>query len=66
MNIDPFCPPANELREVVAEPAYGAFAAGWCAGTLRRTTQPACQEVIEQIATMLDSASLSDTLSRPE
>ncbi|WP_150462982.1 hypothetical protein [Nesterenkonia ebinurensis] len=66
MSSGPACPPAAEVREVVAEPAYGAFAAGWCAGTIRRTTRPISQEVIEQIATMLDAASVADTLTRPE
>ncbi len=35
-------------------------------GRLRRDTQPASQDVIEQIATMLDAASVADALTRPE
>jgi len=54
------------VGQVVAEPAYVAFAAGWRAGTARRATQPASQDVIEQVATMLDAASVADALTRPE
>ena len=54
------------MGEVVPEAAYGAFVAGWYAGTARRTTQPASQDVIEQVATMLDAANVADALTRPE
>jgi hypothetical protein len=66
MSCEPACPPVDEATQVVSEPSYGAFAAGWCAGTHRRATQPASQDVIEQIATMLDAALVSDALTRPE
>lgn len=60
------CPRLAEVGQVICEPAYGAFAAGWRAGTIRRATRPASQDVIEQIATMLDAASVADALTRPE
>ncbi|WP_279106097.1 hypothetical protein [Gordonia paraffinivorans] len=66
MSTDTACPPPGEVDEVVVEPAYAAFAAGWRAGTLRRATQPASKDVIEQVATMLDAASVADALTRPE
>ena len=66
MSTDTTCPPPAEVGQVVAEPAHAAFAAGWRAGTLRRDTQPASKDVIEQIATMLDAASVADALTRPE
>ncbi|PRY63291.1 hypothetical protein BCF74_102124 [Knoellia remsis] len=66
MTTDPGCPPADELNPLVGEPAYPAFAAGWCAGTIRRTTQPASDDVIEEVATMLDAAQVADTLTRSE
>lgn len=66
MNNEPTCPPAAEVGQVVSEAAYGAFAAGWCAGMIRRSTQPASQDVIEQIATMLDAATVADAFTRPE
>ncbi|PAK95634.1 hypothetical protein B8X04_07725 [Brevibacterium casei] len=66
MSTDTTCPPRAEVGEVVAEPAYAAFAAGWRAGTVRRTTQPASQDVIEQVATMLDAARVADALTQPE
>ena len=66
MSTDTTCPPPAEVGQVVAEPAYVAFAAGWRAGTARRATQPASQDGIEQVATMLDAASVADALTRPE
>ncbi|WP_019158350.1 hypothetical protein [Brevibacterium senegalense] len=66
MSTDIACPPPAEVGEIVPEAAYGAFVAGWSAGTARRTTQPASQDLIEQVATMLDAASVADALTRPE
>lgn len=66
MSTDTACPPPAEVSEIVPEAAYGAFVAGWCAGTARRTTQPVSQDVIEQVAMMLDAASVVDALTRPE
>jgi len=66
VSTDTTCPPPAEVGQVVAEPAYAAFAAGWRAGTVRRATQPASRDVIEQVATMLDAANVADALTRPE
>ncbi|GAA1546422.1 hypothetical protein [Brevibacterium picturae] len=66
MSTDTTCPPPAEVGQVVAKPAYAAFAAGWRAGMVRRATQPASQDVIEQVATMLEAASVADALTRPE
>lgn len=60
------CPSTKEIGTVVPESAYPAFTAGWCAGMDRRTTQPASQDVIEEVAAMLDAASIADALTRPE
>ena len=63
----PLSPPsASQLRHLIAECAYDAFKAGWCAGSIRRTTKPASQETIEDIAAMLDTAVWADTLTRPK
>jgi hypothetical protein len=56
MNRAPGFPPADELTQIVPEPAHDAFAAGWRAGTHRHATKPASQDVLEQIAAMLDAA----------
>lgn len=60
------CPSTDEIAAVIPEKAYPAFTAGWCAGVTRRTTQPASQDVIEEVAAMLDAASIADALTRPE
>ncbi|WP_417235204.1 hypothetical protein [Arthrobacter sp.] len=60
------CPSTEEVGAVISERAYPAFTAGWCAGMNRRTTQPASQDVIEEIAAMLDAASIADALTQPE
>lgn len=66
MSTDTTCPPPADVGQVASEPAYGAFAAGWSAGMIRRSTQPPSQDVIEQVATMLDAARVADSLTRPE
>ena len=66
MSTAPECPSTEEIGAVVPERAYSAFTAGWYAGVIRRTTQPASQDVIEEVAAMLDAASIADALTRPE
>ncbi|MCM1014418.1 hypothetical protein [Brevibacterium sp. XM4083] len=66
MNATTELPSTDEIAAVVPETAYPAFTAGWCAGVTRRTTQPASQDVIEEVAAMLDAASIADALTRPE
>ncbi|EFK54599.1 hypothetical protein KBP53_09225 [Corynebacterium genitalium ATCC 33030] len=63
---EPDYPPASALEGIVAPAAYRAFTAGWSAGVLRRTTQPASAEVIDDIATMLDAVHVADALTEQE
>lgn len=60
------CPSAKKIGELVPEEAYPAFVVGWCAGESRRTTQPVSAEIVSDIATMLDAASLTDAPIQPE
>ncbi|MEO5310977.1 hypothetical protein [Corynebacterium sp. c24Ua_83] len=66
MPADPDYPPASALEGVVAPAAYRAFTAGWSAGVLQRTTQPASAEVIDDIATMLGAVHVADTLTEQD
>ena len=63
---DAGCPSIAETSELVSRGAYSAFEAGWCAGTIQRTTQPASTEAIDEVATMLDAAQIADVLTQQE
>ncbi|GAB2993231.1 hypothetical protein [Actinotalea caeni] len=60
------CPSSTETVGLVSPSVYHAFVAGWHAGMIRRATQPASEEVIEEVATMLDAVNVVDALTRPE
>lgn len=64
--IESGCPPVAEAGEVVPSDAYPAFVAGWRAGMIRRATRPASEDVIEEVATMLDAVHVADALTRSE
>ncbi len=63
MTGQPARPLPTEIIDIVGQHCREAFEAGWRAGSYRRATQPAPEDVIEEVVTMLDTALRADTLT---